>query len=365
MFKGIEGARAWLAWSVVAAHIALYSGLSRVLPHGDLLRGPGDQAVGVFIIISGFVITNLVVTKHEPYGLYLTRRVLRIYPAYLISLAFCVVLAPLAYQTLETYRFSESAQVGAFAIESREYARDFWPQFTAHLSLLHGMFPNRIMPKSEYMFMPPAWSLSLEWQFFLIAPVWIWAIIRFPLRTVAVTLLGVALYDRYLGGGFGNPSLLPGAGLYFLAGIGTRLGIERMPKLTSYPFAVLLGLASLTLHDSRLVPFVAWVALVAYLLQARDWRALDGRLARAAGARSYSVYILHWPVLCAALYLSISILKLPLWPTVGLTAAITVLGTLAASEAVFRFVETPAINFARELGRRRTPIDVRTETAGW
>ena len=43
-------------------------------------------AVMIFVILSGFVITHLVVEKHEPYGPYLGRRALRIFPIYLFAL---------------------------------------------------------------------------------------------------------------------------------------------------------------------------------------------------------------------------------------------------------------------------------------
>jgi peptidoglycan/LPS O-acetylase OafA/YrhL len=57
MYKGIEGLRAWLAWTVVFCHIVEGSGLTNKIPKGDLFFELGDSAVRVFIIISGFVIT--------------------------------------------------------------------------------------------------------------------------------------------------------------------------------------------------------------------------------------------------------------------------------------------------------------------
>jgi peptidoglycan/LPS O-acetylase OafA/YrhL len=55
MYKGIEGLRVWLAWTVVFCHIAEGSGLTSKIPKGNLLFELGDSAVRVFIVISRFV----------------------------------------------------------------------------------------------------------------------------------------------------------------------------------------------------------------------------------------------------------------------------------------------------------------------
>ena len=364
MFKGIEGARAWLAWAVVVGHIALYSGLSTISPAGMFIAYFGDYAVHVFIIISGFVITHLIVKKHEPYGIYIGRRALRIFPAYLIGLVLAIATAQLSYATLIPYAYSDPGQVKHLLTFAREFHDHFWPQIGLHIFLLHGIVPNQVLPESQYMFLPPAWSLSLEWQFYLIAPVWLWLLRKSALVTVVITILIVALYVHFLSRGFVNPSFLPGAALWFLVGMATRLAVERLPNLKQFPFAFLFGTFAL-FHTRELIPFVLWAGLVAYIKYGKDFVLLDGALAKAAGARSYSVYVLHYPILCASLYLSLKILQLSIWLTIGLAAIATVLGTALASEIVYRFVEVPAINAGRRLGKRKVQISTEAETAGW
>jgi peptidoglycan/LPS O-acetylase OafA/YrhL len=365
LFKGIEGARAWLAWSVVGTHTALFTGLTMVVPHGSWLHVPGDDAVKVFIIISGFVITHLILTKHEPYGLYIARRFLRIFPAYLVSLALAILVAPLSFDAVEAYKYTEPYQHQDFLTLAQQYHHNLWEHVVAHLLLLQGAVSNAVLPDSQIMFLPAAWSLSLEWQFYLLAPAWIFALIRFPIVTVAATLGIWLFWYKFLSDSYGLPSFLPGAGIYFLVGMGSRLLIKHLPKLDGYPFALVIASSALVLLSKNLAPLVIWVALLAYFQQPRNWAVLDSPLARAAGARSYSVYILHIPFIFLGLYLSVRILGLSLWPTVGLTAAVAVLGTLIGSELVFRYIETPAINFARSLGKRRAPISPGAEASGW
>ena len=46
----------------------------------------GDQAVEVFVILSGFVIALMRLNEEEPYGRYIFRRFMRLYPLFLIAL---------------------------------------------------------------------------------------------------------------------------------------------------------------------------------------------------------------------------------------------------------------------------------------
>lgn len=50
----------------------------------------------------------------------------------------------------------------------------------AHLFMMHGAVPNDVLPHSEYAFNMPAWSISLEWQFYLVAPLFIFVLLKQP-----------------------------------------------------------------------------------------------------------------------------------------------------------------------------------------
>jgi peptidoglycan/LPS O-acetylase OafA/YrhL len=351
VFKGIEGLRGWLAWTVVFAHTAEVFGLDTRLPKGELLREAGDDAVLIFIIISGFVITHLILEKQEPFFQFIGRRALRIYPAYLVALAFAIATSPLLYQGVFSFSAAPSSMVEFATREESQFRTNFAPHLLAHLALLQGAVPNSVLPDSQYMFLAPAWSLSLEWQFYLIAPFWIWLMLRKPPLAVGGALAAVIVSKLFLWKGFHSPSFLPGAALWFLVGIATRLILPSLPKFKAYPLAIMLGGFGLAIFDKNLIALSVWIAMVCYVLQPEMNAGLDSWLARHAGARSFGVYLIHAPILGVALFLCV---RLGLSGT-GLIVAVagaTVAATIIASEIVHRWVEVPAINFGKKAERK-------------
>lgn len=43
-----------------------------------------------------------------------------------------------------------------------------------HIPMLHGVVPEFVIPSAPLAFLKPAWSISLEWQFYLLAPLVFW-----------------------------------------------------------------------------------------------------------------------------------------------------------------------------------------------
>lgn len=350
MFKGIEGARGWLAWTVVAAHIAMVTGLSNVVGSTGWIEQSGHYAVRIFIIISGFVITNLIIVKPEPYGLYLARRALRIYPTYLVCLALSVLVSWLTFDTLLSLPTVTDSQAMHVAARQGEFNQHFWPHLLAHLTLVHGAIPNNILNEAQYIFLDPAWSLSLEWQFYLVAPIAVAAMrSRYAMLAVVVILLALGAYKAKFFGSFYDPSILFGASYYFLLGIVTRLFAANLPKFEAYPYTFVLGSTIvLMLINRNLIVLAAWIALVADFQTKTSLALLDGAVARWAGARSYAVYVLHQPIICLAV---LAFHGLSFWPMFAAVTVVTIAVVTAGSELLYRSVELPAIRFGKRLNR--------------
>jgi len=364
-FRSIDGLRAWLAWTVVLCHVTLHTGADRKWPLLEKLETSGVHAVCIFIIISGFVITHLLLEKQEDYLPYITRRFLRIYPIYFICLCLGIGATFLHIQAFADPPWGAIVpQPELFALELGSLNNgDFVWQLVAHLTLLHGAISNHILPASSYMFLGPAWSLSLEWQFYLVAP-----LILVALRTrsgqVLVALATVAAYGAYQQewlGQFFDPSFLPGAGLYFAVGIATRLLFARLPEFKTYPLAAMIVAFGFCFMSHKLLPFIFWAGFVVWLrtvpagAQTRNAvglaldAAFNSRTARYLGTRSYSTYLIHEPIIDAVVFLCLKRFALGLLPTTFVTLLVTFPLTLVASIGLYRFVEAPAIAYGRRL----------------
>ena len=91
----LEGIRGVLSWWVVICHILQQAGYSEAaLGRGWRILVHGDYAVDVFIILSGFVIHKLWHDAREPYRVFITRRFLRLWPAYAVCLLGALAVRP-------------------------------------------------------------------------------------------------------------------------------------------------------------------------------------------------------------------------------------------------------------------------------
>lgn len=104
-FHSIEGLRGWLAWWVVIGHSFIIAGTPEWLPGqiSNLIRR-GDVAVNAFIIVSGFVVTHLLMKKDEAYIPYIIRRVFRLWPVYLACITFALTTTDAYREGLHNHR---------------------------------------------------------------------------------------------------------------------------------------------------------------------------------------------------------------------------------------------------------------------
>lgn len=359
---GIEGLRGWLAWTVVAGHIVSYTVGSGAAPW---LWQLSHEAVLVFIIISGFVITHLLLTRPEPYRVYLTRRFFRLYPVYLFALGLGIAGTFVGFATfLDTAGPTWGQDVARLARHREELlGGHFMTHLLAHLTMLHGTIPGDRLFDAQYMFLGPAWSLSLEWQFYLVAPAVV-ALARRPgtaVLLVIVAFVGMKAWAKGFLGPVMLPGMLPAAGLWFGVGIATRLALPRAGTLPSYPTAALL-LAVALLWGHGLAPVLCWAAFIALLMLsptprrrtdrialALRHRLLEGPWAQRLGAASYSTYILHVPVIQLLTWGAVKVLHLGPWQTLGAVGATAVPLVLGLSLAARRWIERPGMRWGARI----------------
>ena len=370
-FAAIEGLRAWLAWAVVFSHITQVMGLGIHGGHAVWFDRAGETAVFIFIAISGFVIAGLVVDRREPWPRYITRRAFRLFPAYWLAYGAAFLALPLGIAALDHIPALTSDPAYAYDELLRGWQatmRDHGATEVAlHIGLLQGVVPDSVIPYSASAVLGPAWSLTLEWQFYLAAPAFVWLVARDTSRmafTLAVAVLAVAfhmgVFGRYV-----LPSFLPGAGYIFLIGVASRLNFEkvRAAPIGSEVVPVLVAIAIIV----PAIAFLAiWLCILAYLARREAWAASPPgkRLAGAMGAllasspaqwfgaRSYSVYLVHFPIIMA---LSLPILRDVHGSGLQFLAFVAAVITLVlvASELMHRLVERPFIALGARLVRTR------------
>jgi peptidoglycan/LPS O-acetylase OafA/YrhL len=345
-FRGdINGLRALAIVPVVAFH----AGIS-ALPGGFV-------GVDVFYVISGFLITTILVRELDRTGTvrlaaFWTKRLRRLAPALAVVVvvtlaAALVVLSPVRWTAVGLDGIAALLSVSniVFAARATDYFAD-------------GLVPSPFLH---------TWSLGVEEQFYLVWPVLIvgvaWLARRIgarPRRALAAAFLITVVFSFLLSVIWTpvQPSwsfyLLPARAWEFaLAGLLALAPLDRIVRSRAVA-DVLAGLGVVLLVVSVLAidsgaPFPGWIATLpvagTVLVIAGGSGRTDGRVSRVLAARplqwigsvSYSWYLWHWPfiVLAAVAVPTQSVADRVL---VGCVAGLASLGAAALTS---RFVETP------------------------
>ncbi|NWF44262.1 acyltransferase [Hydrogenophaga sp. D2P1] len=366
-FVSIESLRAYMAWWVVIGHASHLGGWSSYIPKPIVaLIERGDIAVNVFIIVSGFVITHLIQASKESYAPYLTRRFFRIFPIY-----FACFLLAIAIHDLYQAAYFHPWVFGVEMREARanEESLNFLTHFGLHLTLLHGLIPDTLIPFASSTFLAPAWSLSLEWQFYLVAPAILYMLRRSTGISIAFVIICLALNQLAKSGQFGTwayASFLPLSIHYFLIGIISRLILEEV-FLHDFRAESLIILSALVATISGPLEAAIWSIFFTLILSemnivnisnpflkhAAQIFVLNYRVAR-AGSWSYSTYLLHIPIFSIAvgaptlLYSDIS------QTTVNIIVLLSFPVIIFASRTTFKLIEQPFNSIGRRFAKRMT-----------
>jgi peptidoglycan/LPS O-acetylase OafA/YrhL len=276
-----------LAWLVIANHTAGLQDISTGLALGKV-------AVAAFFFISGFLMPLTFDTHYSRYGTiagsrkFYVNRFLRIFPIYWASLLL-TLLAVLAY--------GPTLMEHANTLEDLRHTRTYLSNL-----LLLGLNQTRAWG-GDFRFNPPAWTLDVELQYYLLVPFILWMTVR-RRAGVAAVLVAFAVASTYL---FFRPvgfsdvdrSLLAWA-LFFFMGyvfyLSPRLqemAIRRSVVIIAIVAMLLVAWLSRHQNVAILSATFACVAGSAYLLVIQQDRAF-GPLDRLLGDLSYPTYILHW-----------------------------------------------------------------------
>lgn len=361
----LEGLRGLLSWWVVVCHALQQAGYNAAgLGRGLRILVHGDYAVDVFIVLSGFVIHKLWLDAREPYGVFLVRRFLRLWPAYAACLLGALALRPCVALILAHAPLGEPVAAAAHRaadLQNWQYEQDhLGAHLLAHAPMLHGVIPETLLPRASVAFLGPAWSISLEWQFYLLAPLLFWVLLtgRGPAWLLFGIVAGVGWMLRYSPPfclWFPMEAFLSQKLLLFGVGIASHEIWRAVHGSGDFIAPALLGLAALVLFLTLSIPLALWLVALAAVFAPRGWfkSLLNSAAFQTLGRVSYSTYLGHMLVLWALQPLVFRLLP-------GVTAPQMLLVLLALggllifflSLALHRWVEMPAIQFGRRFSSR-------------
>jgi peptidoglycan/LPS O-acetylase OafA/YrhL len=330
----------------------------------------GFFGVDLFFALSGFLITSLLLVEWQTTGKialprFYLRRVLRLMPAFLAFVTVYTAFSILYHPVTET-----GAPTPREALANASWSMTYLYSWAVSF--------NQVVA-GGYM---PLWSLSVEEQFYLVWPVLLWLMIGpGKIRPSIVMLLTGALFVLSAGmpfihhWGHADPDMLRATfgadyraqGLLAgcMAGIACTTGMVRLEHVKSVPFRLLAfsAAAVLTLAifetDAHMVrywhewglPLISIAAAITVLgasfIDCGTGRLLLGNRAISyLGARSYAIYLWHYPM--SQVFIDLS-------PPMQLIVAGA--ASLLAAEASHWLVERPALHLRDRLSKpRREPV---------
>ncbi len=302
-----------LAAYVMVSHMAPFAVMPAWLAG---LLSHGGAGVDAFFVLSGMVIVQSLQAHGFARGRFLAARAWRIFPVFLLVFAIAV-----GVQSLDPTTGGEQYWDVMPWIPPDGAARSIWALGTprhwlasvlAHLTMTHGLFPDAVLPDIWVSYLGAAWSLSTEWQFYLLAALVapLLARGRLGLPGFAALLLGLAAAGAAwqalapLGWSFSR-AFLPNKAAYFALGVASAALLQTSHTArTGLAFAAVLAatllLCLLQGADKLVVPLFWLLCLAAQLQPVRTrtvWlaRLLTQPTLLFLGALSYPLYLVNEP----------------------------------------------------------------------
>lgn len=317
----------------------------------------GSAAVEVFIMLSGFVIFLLLDRRKNTYLNFITQRFFRLFPVYLFCLFIAVISLNFSIEVLHSIEWFSSgneSRLLKFQASNNQLSLHFF----THLFMLHGLFDN-ILEWSSFTFLSPMWSISLEWQFYLIAPMLFGCFKRSTSILISSLIICSFLYLKSWYGANAfffsyYPSFLVGMFSYWL-------WKSRKIILTNNKFnaqSVVLSIPIIILLLTKNISLFIWsftLCMTAYNENKAHLNNISGfynkllrlRLLTFLGDISYSIYLVHMLIIYPLLYMfirydfSLGFIRLYSLP-------IFLFVTISFAFLMHKFIEIPGIKLGKK-----------------
>lgn len=294
----------------------------------------GFIGVDIFFIISGFLITSIIVEKESfSFRDFYYRRIKRIFPALIVVMASCFLFGWLFLLDSEFKALGKHSAAGAF--------------FVSNIVLLteSGYFDADAITKPLMHF----WSLAVEEQFYIFWPL----LLFFTRNKILIILLTCASFICCLWLFKISQSqafFLPHARFWELL-IGALLVILKTKSNKNLSaLGLVLLLVGLFCIKSKNFPgfytLIPTLAAVLIIISEKSWvnqKILSNKFLVKIGLISYPLYLWHWPLI------SFAHILLPHEVSIEIRLSLVILA-LILSEITFRVVEQP-IRFGNVFGK--------------
>ena len=326
--KDINGLRAWAVVAVVLYHFGIAS-----------ISG-GFSGVDVFFVISGFLMTGIIIEAQERgqfslLSFYLARA-RRILPALIF---LCLVLLLFGWFLLLP---GEYEKLGKHAYKTL--------LFSSNLTYLKESGYFDIGSHDKWLL--HTWSLSVEWQFYILQPLILIAVWKLStsrkiafivMAAITIASLFACIKSTSYNPSFAFYSIWTRAWEMLLGGLVFILSQQVKFSTSCRKWLEYLGFSLIIFSFLYFSPSSQWpgtgvlfptVGASLVLISNNDSSILTRtQIAQWLGTRSYSIYLWHWPVVVILAYWEI--LNNPTWALIGILSSV-LLGSLS-----YKLVEVP------------------------
>ena len=321
----------------------------------------GYVGVDVFFVISGFLITRLIIEEYQntgrfDFGRFYYRRARRLFPAMFTTIAITLTVAVLLFTPQHLKRFGGEVIYSLFSLSNFFFLSE------------SGYFNTA----SDFKPLLHTWSLSVEEQFYFAWPAALLIALKLGRKPLAIAaIIGIFIASLALNFSFSDGKsfltapfgqaitewLSNGAStIYFFTPmrafefcIGAAFVFMRKPNISTwfYEAMLLVGItliiySALSFDETTLFPsYNALIPCIGTALAIFSCRAapLSGSVLKSKpmvfmGLISYSVYLVHWPLIVFTKYWLMRDLA-------TLDKAVLVLASIALGFMLYKLVETP------------------------
>jgi peptidoglycan/LPS O-acetylase OafA/YrhL len=300
--------------------------------------GGGFSGVDIFFVISGYLMTRIILNGLNKYSFsfleFYGKRLNRIVPALIVLVLGLTILCFFFYFPADYMLNEKNAAASLLFLSNIFYWRN------------SGYFD----PSSETNILLHTWSLSLEWQFYLIYPVMLLVLqkffkdnVKYTWFFIAVTFLTMVL-SMYFTKESSTASfyLLPTRSWEMMFGGVAFLLENRIKSVMVRKVASLIGYLSLFVGLCLLNTEMEWPGIFTFipvfstfliiLSDYSNFKIVKNNCVQFLGKISYSLYLWHWPVYVISKYFGV---ETTLLSVVSILSISMILGYLS-----YRYIES-------------------------